>query len=560
MTQSDALTILKTGKNIFLTGPAGSGKTYVLNAYREYLREHSIGTAVTASTGIAATHIGGQTIHSWSGLGIRSDLSEYDIEMLTTRPYLYKRYETTKVLIIDEISMLHHFRFDLLDILARAMKRNDLPFGGMQIVLCGDFFQLPPVARPGEPAAHFAYHSKVWGEMGLKICYLEEQHRQNDDAFSRILKAIRDNDIDEDIFEDLKSRFNAEVESAVRPTRLATHNVDVDKINNAELALVEGAHKSYLMTTRGKGAIIESLVKSCLAPAELTLRIGARVMFVKNSFDKGYVNGTLGEVVAWSGEGYPEVKIGSGKRIIAEPQSWMIEEEGRIKAEITQVPLRLAWAITVHKSQGMSLDAAEIDLSKSFAPGMGYVALSRVRSLAGLKLTGFNNRALEIHPEVLEIDRDFRKKSGELVIMLESLGKEEIDKMQREFLLRNGARRKTKEEIHRELPTQEKTKLLIDEKLPLKKIAEARGLKVETVIEHIELLKKDGAMLDLEYLKREMLRDMKSARYKKIEAAFGQSFRNHGDLRLAPVKLALGPNFSYAEIRLARLFVEVEQI
>jgi hypothetical protein len=553
MTQSDALEILKTGQNIFLTGPAGSGKTYVLNAYRDYLREHSIGTAVTASTGIAATHIGGMTIHSWSGLGVRSDLSDYDIEMLTTRQYLYNRYQTTKVLIIDEISMLHHFRFDLLDRLARAMKRNGEPFGGMQIILCGDFFQLPPVARPGEPAAHFAYHAKIWGEMNLKVCYLEEQHRQNDDAFSRILKAIRDNDIDEDIFEDLKSRFNAEVDSIVAPTKLATHNIDVDKINAAELEKISGAEKSYLMTTRGKGAIVESLIKSCLAPAELVLRIGARVMFVKNNFEKGYVNGTLGEIIGFSGEGYPEVRVTSGKLIIAEPQAWMVDEEGKIKAEISQVPLRLAWAITVHKSQGMSLDAAEIDLSKSFAPGMGYVALSRVRTLSGLKLTGFNNRALEIHPEVLEIDRDFRRRSVETEIMLETFGKEAILKMQQDFLLKSGARKKSKEEIHKNLPTEEKTKLLLDEKLPLKKIAEARGLKIETIIEHIELLQKEGIPIDIEYIKK----DLPPAKFKKIEAAFKHSYKNHGDLRLAPVKLALGASFSYAEIRLARLFVEV---
>jgi len=552
MTQSDALTLLKTGQNIFLTGAAGSGKTYVLNAYREYLREYAVGVAVTASTGIAATHIGGMTIHSWSGLGIKSDLTEYDIDNLTTRQYLYKRYEATKVLIIDEVSMLHHFRFDLLDKLARAMKRNDKPFGGMQVVLCGDFFQLPPVSRPGEPEGHFAYHSKIWSEMGLKICYLEEQHRQNDDAFSRILKAIRDNDMDDDIFEDLKARFNAEVPAGVLPTRLSTHNVDVDKVNATELAKVVGDQKSYLMTTRGKGAIVEALIKSCLAPAELVLRVGARVMFVKNNFDKGYVNGTLGEISAFSGNGYPEVLLLSGKKIIAEPMNWMVEEDGKIKAEVSQVPLRLAWAITVHKSQGMSLDAAEIDLSKSFAPGMGYVALSRVRTLAGLRLIGFNNRALAIHPEVLELDRDLRRRSGEAEIFIETHGKAEIEKMQQDFLARSSAGKKSKKDAYSDLSTQEKTKILLEEKLPLAKIAEARNVKVETIIEHIELLQKDNIEIDIEYLKREI----KQPKLKKIEDAFKKSFKVNGDFRLAPVKQALGANFSYSEIRLARLFVD----
>ena len=147
MLQSQALDILKMGKNVFLSGPAGSGKTHVLQDYINYLKSHAVDVAVTASTGIAATHLGGMTIHSWSGLGVRDVLTDYDIEDLMERQYLYKRFERTKVLIIDEVSMLHHFRLDLIEWICRQMKRNEKPFGGMQIVVCGDFFQLPPVTR-----------------------------------------------------------------------------------------------------------------------------------------------------------------------------------------------------------------------------------------------------------------------------------------------------------------------------------------------------------------------------------------------------------------------------
>ncbi|HYC34362.1 MAG TPA: helix-turn-helix domain-containing protein, partial [Candidatus Paceibacterota bacterium] len=272
----------------------------------------------------------------------------------------------------------------------------------------------------------------------------------------------------------------------------------------------------------------------------------ARVMFVKNSLDRGYVNGTLGIVEKFDESGYPVVLTSSGKKIIAEPEVWVIEEEGKIKAEARQVPLRLAWAITVHKSQGMSLDAAEIDLSKSFAPGMGYVALSRVRTLKGLKLLGFNHRALQIHPEIIEVDQSLRKESKKALIYLEEKGKKEIEKLQKEFVERNASKKKDVE-----LSTHQKTKLLLDQKVPLKEIAKARNLKEETIIEHIEALKDEGEELDISYLKK----IFKPKDFEAIEAAFQKSFKNHGDYRLAPVKMILKDKFSYKDLRLARLFI-----
>ena len=147
MIQDDALNILKAGRNVYLTGAAGSGKTHVLNTYIQYLKERGVAVAVTASTGIAATHLGGLTIHSWSGMGIKEDLSDFDIELLIQKEHVWSRYHKTRVLIIDEVSMIHPRMFDALDRLARAMKENNSAFGGMQVVLSGDFFQLPPITK-----------------------------------------------------------------------------------------------------------------------------------------------------------------------------------------------------------------------------------------------------------------------------------------------------------------------------------------------------------------------------------------------------------------------------
>lgn len=573
MLQVQALDILKMGKNVFLTGAAGSGKTYVLREYISFLKKHHIEVAITASTGIAATHLGGQTIHSWSGLGIRDTLTQYDIESLLEKQPLQKRYEKTKVLIIDEVSMLHHFRFDLLNRLAKAFKKNDLPFGGMQIVLCGDFFQLPPIAKRGEPEALFIYRSKAWQEAKPVICYLEEQHRQNDDSFLSVLNAIRNSEIDESVFEALEERYQKEITDFdhIIPTKLYSHNIDVDTINHEQLKKLKGTEELFLMDSKGRGQLVESLTKSCLAPQELRLKVGAHVMFVKNNLEKKYANGTLGAVIGFNVDHFPIVKTASGHEIIAEPESWMVEEDGKIKAEISQVPLRLAWAITIHKSQGMSLDAAEIDLSKSFVAGMGYVALSRVKSLAGLKLVGFNNQALAVHPEIADMDKHFRKQSDAAVDRLieigEGLGEKTLADMHQEFIELH-ATDIPYDDMPGKVPTYMLTKALLEERIPLKQMAKERGVKEETIIDHIEQLIKEGIIrderIDISYLKNEAWRDPKGRlKFTKIKDAFQEVMEQEGvkkalDIKLSPVKQKLGNSFSYAEIRLARLFLMID--
>ncbi|MFA6171018.1 MAG: PIF1 family DEAD/DEAH box helicase [Patescibacteria group bacterium] len=407
MTQSQALKILKSGENVFLTGSAGTGKTFLINKFIGWLKDEKTKAGITASTGIAATHIGGRTIHSWAGIGIEKKLSQKKISKILRNKKTRQRIEEAQVLIIDEISMLDADRLNLADEICKAVKNPFLPFGGIQIVMSGDFFQLPPVDKD----AKFAYESSAWKEAKARVCYLDEQFRQDDSAFTGILNRIRNNEAGADEMSMLKKRLYKPINGLAKPTKLYTHNADVDAINSYELSRVAGEELAYKMTERGPRELINFLKKACLAPEELKLKTGAMVMFVKNNFDAGYVNGTLGVIIGFNEDNYPIVKTRSDKEIVAVSSSWEIEEDETVLAAISQIPLRLAWAITVHKSQGMSLDAAEIDLSRSFEYGMGYVALSRVRTLAGMRLMGINKEALRVDPEVLLKDLEFKNLS-----------------------------------------------------------------------------------------------------------------------------------------------------
>lgn len=430
MTQKEALEVMKMGYNVFLTGPPGSGKTFLLNKYINYLKENRLAVAVTASTGIAATHMNGVTVHSWSGLGIKERLTDKDIRGLMKKPYLRKHFKKTNILIIDEISMLNAAQFDAVDRTCQYFKKSFAPFGGMQVVCSGDFFQLPPINRDGK--ARFVVEGQAWMGMNMKICYLEEQHRHKDKYLFTLLNHIRNSDVEESkkMLSD-REQFN---NSLVVPTKLYTHNIDVDSVNSVELQKIEGEEFIFQMTSSGKHKVVTTLKKSCLAPEKLVLKEGAKVMFIKNNFEIGYVNGTQGKVIGFDYEGLPIVETICGRKIVAKFSSWTVDEEGKIIAKINQIPLRLAWAITVHKSQGMNLDNAEIDLSKCFVEGMGYVALSRLSSLAGLKLVAINDMAFCINEKALIIDKKLRAFSEEAAEELRNISANERINKQKQFL------------------------------------------------------------------------------------------------------------------------------
>lgn len=413
MKQSQALSVLLGGESVFLTGPPGAGKTFVLNEFVKRATRTGKTVAVTASTGIAATHIGGTTIHSWSGLGIRDHLGARDKQQLAANAKLVKRYNGTDVLVIDEVSMLHGHRLDMVNETCKLLRKSERPFGGLQVVLVGDLFQLPPVSR-GAETVDFVHESAAWNELNLQACYITEQHRQQNDGLLELLEAMRGGELESFHEELLSERLGKRPEASKPVTRLYAHNVDIDTVNQRHLDALSQNSYEYAMDTKGAAAKVEQLRRSVLAPENLELKTGAEVMFVANNPAAGFVNGTRGKIVDFR-DGQPVVELYKSKRNIKVTQhSWKLEEDGRVRAEVAQLPLRLAWAITIHKSQGMSLDAAEIDLSKSFTPGMGYVALSRVRSIDGLYLSGINQMALQMHPAIYEFDRAIRKVSETL--------------------------------------------------------------------------------------------------------------------------------------------------
>jgi ATP-dependent exoDNAse (exonuclease V) alpha subunit len=558
-----AIAILKSGKNVFLTGSAGTGKTYVLNQYIEYLKIRKIPVAITASTGIAATHMNGMTIHAWSGIGVKDSLNRRALVNLKTKKYLNDKLDKVKVLIIDEISMLHAKQLNMVNEVLQFFKGNNLPFGGIQVVFSGDFFQLPPIGNPMESSKEkFAFMSEAWNIAKPHICYLSTQFRQSDSVLNSILNEIRSGVLSRESYAKLLEAKNNQLDKEIEPTNLFTHNVDVDRINKDELAKLKSRSRSYEAEVKGNLKLAETLKKSVLAPEEISLKIGAKVMFVKNNPEQGYVNGSLGEVIGYNDEGMPSVKLLNGKTLTVAKEEWGIQDEqGKTLARYEQIPLRLAWAITIHKSQGMTLEAARIDLSKTFETGQGYVALSRLKKFEQLVLDGFNETALRVDALAYKADQRFHELSEQIN---QRFSTDVLEKEAKLFIKHCGGisdkgeveKRKARLKEGKKLSVSKKekpstyalSKEFFNQQMPISKIAKERGLTKDTIANHLIKIKKDNPEMNLSiYKPKKSIVDQVDAARKQLGAEKGNSMKNIYD--------KLGGKVSYFNIRLSLAFL-----
>lgn len=418
--QTAVLNAFRDGHNIFMTGPGGCGKSFLINEMVEIANAQKRKCSVTATTGCAAVLLGNnaKTINSWGGIGIANKEIEDIVRQVNVSTKKRKAWKESDILIIDEVSMLSKKIFETLDAVGRKVRKNNVPFGGIQVVFSGDFYQLPPVGGgSGSPDdAAFCFESDAWNETfkDHQICLTRIFRQDGDETFKKILQEVRKGSISEASNEILMTCVDKVVKStSVQPVKLFPRKNVVDSINAKHNAKLKGQSREYglrLFECRNtfrkevkEMKEIETIVRSSGYQHQgLSLKIGSQVMCVVNmdmeSEDK-ICNGSCGIVVDFTDD-CPVVKFNNGRVMDIAPFPRRFEHEGRAY-EYETTPLILSWAMTIHKCQGMSLDIAEIDIGSGiFESGQTYVALSRVKSLEGLYLTSFDSKKIKVRPNV----------------------------------------------------------------------------------------------------------------------------------------------------------------
>jgi len=406
--QKDALNKIVKGYNVFLTGMGGTGKSLIIKLfYKEYKEHKNIG--ITSTTGTSAVLIGGTTLHSFLGIGLGKDSVENLYLKIKKKAFMFKRWCQLETLIIDEISMLSPKLFDKLELLARKLRYSELPFGGIQLVLTGDFLQLPCIEAENE----FCFEAKSWNDCVKYPIYLTEIFRQTDDIFQTCLNEVRIGKLSENTIKILKSRVNKKLinENGILPTKIYSLNTDVDKENQKELdkLCLSNNNLNFFeyelevnVLKKNLKFVDEKIKKNCIAPQILQVCIGAQVMLLYNiDLEIGLANGSRGIITRFEDD-LPVVKFMNGVETLINYQEWIIEEGSEKILSITQIPLKVAYAITIHRSQGLTIDFAELDLSGIFEYGQGYVALSRVKNLEGLSIKNLNIKKIIANKKAIE--------------------------------------------------------------------------------------------------------------------------------------------------------------
>ncbi|XP_072918483.1 ATP-dependent DNA helicase PIF1 [Hemitrygon akajei] len=406
--QSHVLAMVLKGKNVFFTGSAGTGKSFLLKRIVGALPPKC--TYTTASTGVAACHIGGTTLHAFAGIGSGKASLQQCVE-LAQRPGILSHWINCKHLIIDEISMIEGEFFDKLEAVARIVRKCNEPFGGIQLIVCGDFLQLPPVTH-GKERHKFCFQAKSWYKCIEVNMELTEVRRQTDKTFIAMLQAIRLGRCPDEVATQLiKTAIQKIDRDGILATRLCTHKDDVEFTNEKRLQQLPGEMLTF-EAVDSDPMLVEMLNAQCPAGQKLQLKKGAQVMLTKNlDVQGGMVNGARGVVVGFEpgNKSLPQVRFMSGVTVTIKPERWLVKALGGTYLTRQQLPLKLAWAISIHKSQGMTLDCVEISLARVFESGQAYVALSRARNLEGLRVLDFDRRVVHANHDVLHFYSRLKK-------------------------------------------------------------------------------------------------------------------------------------------------------
>jgi len=419
--QQRAVDLAITGKSFFLTGAGGTGKSYVIRSIVEALNREGKDVALTAMTGCAALLLGrgAKTLHSWAGIGLGKESADIIVSKIKKSFKAKKNWLSMDSLIIDEVSMMTPDLLDKLDLIGRGIRKNrsKLPFGGLQMILVGDMYQLPPVNNnKDDQEGTFVFEASVWKTVIQDYVILKTVHRQSDPVFLKILEEARAGSLSQESIQILQTRRSNEWKKLeIKPTLLFTRRADVEQINMSQLKKCEGPDITFKAKTvysptafamhaseQEKTWATEKMDKNGAYVPELTLRVGAQVMLLTNKdVEHGLVNGSRGVIEQFCDgpDTLPMVKFKNGEVIIIEPASWASEDLEGFNRE--QIPLRLAYAVTIHKAQGATLDCALIDIGdNTFEYGQAYVALSRVKSLESLYIWDLAPSAFMVHPKV----------------------------------------------------------------------------------------------------------------------------------------------------------------
>ena len=530
--------VLQREGNVFLTGAAGKGKSFLLSRYLQGKASEDF--PVVASTGAAAVLVGGRTFHSFFGLGIMEGGVDAAVLRALRSRKLLRRMQRASCVVIDEVSMLSGVTLWAAERVARLARKKDEPWGGLRVIVVGDFAQLPPVTQ-GNQLKDWAFLHDAWGASGFQPALLSTVMRTQDLEFLRVLNAVRLGTVDEEVRAYLDAKTGSAADAA-EGTRLYPHRASAETYNLRRLEAIGRPEYAFRTLYEGEQGYVESAKRVLPIPEVLTLKEGALVMMRRNdvSGEGRYANGSLGHVAGFTEETL-EIRLLTGEDIeVSKEKFTCLNGDGEEVAAAYNFPVTLAWATTIHKAQGASLDRMIVDLHQLWEPGQAYVALSRVRSGAGLTIERWTEGSIRAEPLVTAFYDRLAEESARYVPRPYFAVPERPARETEEDRPKRGATKALRENMIRRM---------LAERASLRAIAAACRVKEDRILHAFEEMIARGTELPLRYL-AESVEGAESIR---------SAFEEHGIARLKPAFEALGERHSYVDLRVVRCVMLAEE-